>query len=131
MKVRISNVTNSWRYTLYIPINATHDHKFQTYVIDAAWRNGDHGVIADGNGALFSNFFVSTLTNVKITLATCGLTENQIKQLVNNFLVKIIPSLTLANISYVKSVSGCSKKRAAEELVVTLISTPTINLYIF
>jgi len=84
--------------------------------------------LTSGNQVQYSNFFVTSPTTIKIAFSSCGLTDQEIKQMVVNALKNMIPTITTSSVNPLERL-GCSKKRgvlAAEEVIVSLIGTESI-----
>jgi len=105
-------------YSLYIG-----DTKLTTCYLDTAWGTGDYGLSAAG-GASFTNFIVSTSTNVKITIADCSMSNDDLRRLVSLGLG--VPEANVLGISRL----GCSSKRdiqASEAVIVTFLGSQVEN----
>jgi len=76
--------------------------------------------MCSGTTASYKNYYIRTPTNIRITLANCGLTDDEMRQTIYNSLATIIPGLQLSDIGTITR-SGCTKKRVGGESVTVSI----------
>jgi len=98
MKVRNTIKDSKYYYTIYVD-----NVKFSTFVLSMTWGNGER-ILAD-KGVKFSNMFISSPTNVKVTLTDCSMSDSDVISSIANSL-NIVPE-SIVGLQRL----GCSKKK--------------------
>jgi hypothetical protein len=118
LKVRVSTSGTTKYYTFYS--GAT---QFATYYITSVgWDSGDYGVYGTGDVS-FRRFAVTTPTTIRVTFNDCGLTNDQIKDMIAKTTGASTTSVTII------TKDGCYKKRdiQSQSITVNLIGEEALS----
>jgi endo-1,3(4)-beta-glucanase len=114
IKLRNTIVQSKQYYTIYVD-----NTKLTSFIVAPSWGNGEHGILVDKE-TIFDTVFISSPTNVKITLTDCSINNDDVIQ-------KVAQSLGVSPSSIVGLQRfGCSKKKnilAAESISFNIVGS--------